>query len=110
MFENKELESKYKVNVLGIRIVNTKPKKVFYRGRWGVKGGNVQVGVNVLGQGQRGQADIDLVFGKGGQRFNGATAVMQGLGSKGQGAADGHGKKQDERPTFFKRWSQWLIH
>jgi ribosomal protein L23 len=35
----KELESKYKVNILGIRIVNTKPKKVFSRGRWGVKGG-----------------------------------------------------------------------
>lgn len=35
----KELEAKYKVNILGIRIVNTKPKKIMSRGRMGVKGG-----------------------------------------------------------------------
>jgi ribosomal protein L23 len=35
----KELESKYKVHVLTIRIVNFPAKKVFSRGRHGVRGG-----------------------------------------------------------------------
>ncbi len=35
----KELQSKYKVNVLGIRIVNTKSRQVFSRGRLGTKVG-----------------------------------------------------------------------
>jgi ribosomal protein L23 len=35
----KELKFKYKVNILGIRVVNTKAKKVFSRGQHGTRGG-----------------------------------------------------------------------
>lgn len=39
----KDLEKTYKVKVLSINVVNTKTKKVFSRGRFGVKGGGKKV-------------------------------------------------------------------
>jgi large subunit ribosomal protein L23 len=43
----KELEATYKVQVLSINVINTKTKKVFSRGRFGVKGGGKKVYVTL---------------------------------------------------------------
>lgn len=43
----KELEKSYKVKVLSINVVNAKAKKVFSRGRFGVKGGGKKVYVTL---------------------------------------------------------------
>lgn len=43
----KQLEKTYKVTVESINVINTKTKKVFSRGRFGVKGGGKKVYVTL---------------------------------------------------------------